>query len=137
MVKRRQVREACERQKGSYSIILRSPRQARFSIENNKKIKGGQSTDENAIYRGVSICSSEKSAFSYRPQTPVNQYSPCTRGHKVGLSAIWPGRERVLSLPVYSCSQGGMGPAPEFMKRFSGLSWLGIGVRTTTSRAAP
>jgi hypothetical protein len=52
-----QAREACERQKGSYSITLRSPRQARFSKENNKKNKGGQSTDETAIYRGVSICS--------------------------------------------------------------------------------
>jgi hypothetical protein len=53
------------------------------------------------------------------------------------LSAIWLGRERVLSRPLCSCSQASMDPVPEFMKRFPGLSWLVVGVRATTSGATP
>ena len=43
----------------------------------------------------------------------------------------------VLCRPLCSCSQASMNPVPEFMKRFTGLSWLVIGIRATTSRATP
>ena len=44
---------------------------------------------------------------------------------------------RVLSWLLCSCSQAGMDPVPEFIKRFPGLSWLVVVVGVATSRATP
>ena len=61
----------------------------------------------------------------------------CDVVHSLGTVSDLASQKRVLFPLLCSCSQTGMNPVPEFIKRFTGLSWPEVGIRATTSRATP